>query len=195
MKKIAITGTIGSGKSECSKLLEQAGYSVFNCDKEVHRMYDTSHEAYQKICDLFPMCVSQIGIDRQAIAKIIFTDQSKKTALEDLIYSYLLPQLLAAMKSESKEFFFAEVPLLFRNGWDQYFDECIMIQVEDEIALDRLVSVRHMTKEDAMKRLASQKGVIHSSIPLTIMTNNETPEELAKQIANWLDMKRGNKCN
>lgn len=191
MKKIAITGTIGSGKSECSKFIEQAGYSVFNCDKEVHKMYEASHDAYTKICDMFPQCVSPSGIDRSQIAKIIFADSKKKKALEDCIYSYLVPQLLQAMHEEKSDFFFAEVPLLFTNGWDKYFDECLLIQVRDDKAIERLVTWRHMDKEDALKRLANQKGVINSEIPITIITNNEAPEDLAKQVGAWLEQKRG----
>ena len=36
MKSIAITGTIGSGKSACSQILREAGFQVFDCDKECH---------------------------------------------------------------------------------------------------------------------------------------------------------------
>lgn len=195
MRKVAITGTIGSGKSECSKLIQKLGFSVFNCDDEVHKMYLDTHPAYQEIVKLFPTCVYDDGIHRNEIAKIIFNDRNKKKELEDLIYHYLLPQLLGAMKNE-KMIFFAEVPLLFENGWDKYFDECLLVETKDEIAIERLIRYRNMDKDDAIKRLANQKRIFNSSIPITVINNDKTVIELEEQINDWIAQRGGKpECN
>ncbi|MEG2487754.1 dephospho-CoA kinase [Anaerorhabdus sp.] len=192
MRKVAITGTIGSGKSECSKLIKKLGFSVFNCDEEVHKMYLNTHPAYQEIVNLFPTCVHEDGIHRNEIAKIIFSEDEKKKKLEKLIYHYLLPQLLYAMENEKKPIFFAEVPLLFENGWDKYFDECMFVKTRDEVAIERLVIYRNMDREDAVKRLENQKITIYSTIPMTIINNDDTVIELEEQINNWIRKREEN---
>lgn len=196
MRKIAITGTIGSGKSECSKIITTYGYSVFNCDDEVHKMYQPEHIAYSKICEKFPGCVHDGIINKKEIADVVFSNDLMKKQLEELIYSYLLPKLLTAMETSTETYFFAEVPLLFEIGWEKYFDECFVVEVSDTIAIDRLIRFRNMSREDALRRLMNQKRYpINKEIKCTIFNNNGTEKELENQIQTWFRKEENTRCN
>lgn len=187
MKKIAITGTIGSGKTECSHIIEDLGYSVFNCDKEVNEFYVQNHPALQPLKDIFPSSYQNGQWDKIKIATEIFKSPEKKQLLENIIYPLLLDKMQSLMKQE-KDVFFAEVPLLFQTGWDQYFDQTLVITCDDEIAIERLIKHRGLSEEDARLRLSHQKKSLEQIERASkIIYNNDNLNSFKKQIVDWLE--------
>jgi dephospho-CoA kinase len=187
MKKIAITGTIGSGKTECSRIIKKLGYTVFNCDEEVNNIYMSNHPDLINLIDVFPDAYNDGIWDKKVIAKIVFNDAFKKKQLEAIIYPILLNKMQEAMKMNGA-YFFAEVPLLFQIGWEQYFDEILVITCDDEVAIKRLVDYRHMDLNDAKLRLQNQRTIsnkIESNVKF--IYNNKDVIDLEKQVIDWLE--------
>ena len=118
--KIAITGTIGSGKSTVASYLRNKGYFVFDCD-EVNRELLNS----DILIDYFPECYDDGLLDKKKLANIVFNDEKKRLLLESIMH----PLILERMKKESGKHdpFFAEVPLLFEVNWDKFFDEILLV--------------------------------------------------------------------
>ncbi|MEG0076365.1 dephospho-CoA kinase [Anaerorhabdus sp.] len=188
MKKVAITGTIGSGKTECSHLIESMGYTVFNCDDEVNQLYLQDDSAIEKLKTIFPFSYHNGIWDKRSIANEIFKENTKKIELENIIYPVLLKKMQDKM-IESKEVFFAEVPLLFQTGWDQYFDEILLVTCDDDIAMKRLITNRGMSEEDARRRLHDQKKhLLQIERATKIIYNNNNIEDLKKQVREWVEM-------
>lgn len=187
MIKIAITGTIGSGKTECSRIIEDLGYSVFNCDERVNQLYLEDDKRIQELKSIFPTSYQKGKWNKKEIANEIFQDSLKKEKLEAVIYPVLLDEMKEAMKIE-KDIFIAEVPLLFQIGWDQYFDEILVVTCDDEVAIQRLVTKRGMSELDAKRRLLhQQKNPIKIERATKIIYNNTNVLDLKKQVEMWLD--------
>ena len=177
--KIAITGTIGSGKSTVASYLRNKGHFVFDCD-EVNRELLNS----DVLIDYFPECYDDGLLDKKKLANIVFNDEKKRLLLESIMH----PLILERMKKESgkHEPFFAEVPLLFEVNWDKYFDEILLVVVDEKIALERLVD-RGLSIEESKQRIKNQMS-IKEKIERSdvIIYNDSSLFSLYEKIDRWL---------
>lgn len=177
--KIAITGTIGSGKSTVAAYLRDKGYFVFDCD-EVNRELLNS----DILIDYFPECYDDGLLDKKKLANIVFNDEKKRLLLESIMH----PLILESMKKESGKHdpFFAEVPLLFEVNWDKYFDEVLLVVVDEDIALRRLLD-RGLSIEESKQRIKNQMS-IKEKIERSdvIIYNDSSLFSLHKKIDGWL---------
>lgn len=157
VKKIAITGTIASGKSTFCNIIRQMGYPVFDSDNYAKLVYHKNNPIYNEIVKLFKedILYENGEINLKMVSKIIFENEYKRKELEKLIHPFVLNGI-NNMIEKSNDFFFAEVPLLFESGFDKYFDEIILVTCDKEIALERCIKDRGYTKEEALSRLNSQ---------------------------------------
>ena len=173
--KIAITGTIGSGKSTVASYLRNKGYFVFDCD-EVNRELLNS--------DILVEYFDNGLLDKKKLANIVFNDEKKRLLLESIMH----PLILERMKKESGKHdpFFAEVPLLFEVNWDKYFDKVLLVVVDEKTALNRLVA-RGLTIEESEQRIKNQMS-IKEKIERSdvIIYNDSSLFSLYEKIDRWL---------
>ena len=182
--KYAITGTIGSGKSEVCRYLKEKGYHVFDCDKYNAYLLEKDNAGYRLVKEYFLECFDGENLDKKKLANIIFNDLDKKKKLESLLH----PLIFEEIKREANLYnpFFAEVQLLFETGMDKYFDYKLLIVSDEYITLDRLLK-RGMKKEDIERRINNQMSV-NDKIERSdgIIYNNLDLIYLHKQIDLWL---------
>ena len=180
--KIAITGTIGSGKSEAVRYLKEKGYDVFDCDEENRKLLEKGEAGYEAVRQAFPDCFKGDELDKKALSALVFHDPEKKKKLEDIMH----PLILKKLKERNDPVLFAEVPLLFEAGWDRYFDRNLLVVTDEEILLKRLVK-RGLAKEEALQRLQNQMPVSEKIKRADkIIYNNGSLKELHEALAEWL---------
>lgn len=155
-RKIAITGTIGSGKSTLSNYLREKGYYVFDCDLCNAQLLEKGKAGYRGVKKAFPDCFDANGLDKTKLSAIVFNDKKSRAILESILH----PLIIAEMMNEAygHELFFAEVPLLFENGLQDLFDESIVVAVDEDIAIRRLID-RDLDEKSAKERIANQLSV------------------------------------
>lgn len=178
--KIAITGTIGSGKTEASIYLRKLGYDVFDCDEENRTILN--NRAYELLDNDFDDCFDGKVLNKAKLASIVFSDTLKKKKLENILH----PIILDSLMQRNDDPLFAEVPLLFETGWDKYFDEKLLIVCNEELALMRLKN-KGISEEDAIKRINNQMPVEEKIKKATrIIYNNGSLDELYSAIDDYL---------
>ena len=183
MKSIAITGTIGSGKSACSQILREAGFQVFDCDRQCHAYLELNGLLYQRVVDLLGTDILSLDgqIDRKKVAQLIFSDASLKKEYEQMFHTELKIQLKHLI--EHQNLFIAEVPLLFETGFDELFDEVWLIYCDEEIALKRCMENRQMKEEEVRARIKTQMCVeLKKEKSDVLLENNGTLDDLKIQI-------------
>ena len=152
--KISISGTIGSGKSEFCNYLRKKGYDVFDCDKENRKLLYKGKKGYRRVIRAFPEAMSENGLDKRKLSKIVFTDEKKRLQLEGIMH----PLILDELNKRTDDPLFAEVPLLFEADWDIYFDLNVLIVANRDIVVKRLLE-RGLDKSEINRRIAAQMDV------------------------------------
>lgn len=187
MRKIAITGSIGSGKSTVSRWLRQQGWEVFDCDAASRTIMLPNQKAYAQIIQRFPDVVDNNGlIDRKKLAECVFNEEKKRIELENITHPAILHLMEEAMDPK-KSFFFAEVPLLYETGWEKYFDEVLLIRVNEEVRKKRLMSDRLMSEAEIKARLDAQlSDEIKAASASWVIDNNADEAALARRLSQWL---------
>ena len=154
--KIAITGTIGSGKTTVCDYIRSKGYDVFDCDKCNSELLYKGNLGYLAVKKTFSQVFDGEELNKAKLAEIVFKNDSAKQELEGIMHPLIYNKM--AFEMINKDLFIAEVPLLFEANWDVYFDLIILVVSDYDLALKRLVN-RGLTYEDAKSRLDNQLKV------------------------------------
>lgn len=152
--RIAITGSIGSGKTVACEYLRQKGFDVFDCDKVNAELLKKGNAGYKEVKKEFPECFIEDELDKKLLSEIVFNDREKKEKLEAIMH----PLILERMMQIDDDPFFAEVPLLFEVNWDRYFDVNILIATDMDLVMERLKE-RGLDEDEALRRLKNQMSV------------------------------------
>lgn len=155
MKKIAITGGIGSGKSVVASYIRELGYPVFSCD-EIYCEIINSPEYIRKIQENFPSSIVGGKIDRKILSEIIFIDEEKRKKLNSIAHPMIIECLFAQMNKCSSVYVFAEVPLLFEGNFENLFDKIIVVTREREHRISALLNRDGYTREGVERKLSAQ---------------------------------------
>ncbi|MBP3399515.1 MAG: dephospho-CoA kinase [Erysipelotrichaceae bacterium] len=160
MKSIAVTGTIGSGKSACSSYLREKGCEVFDCDAQCRSYLNKDGLLYEQVIQLLgaEILTADGSVDRKKVAELIFQDTSLKSVYEKMFHEQLKEQLLERIKKNTG-LFFAEVPILYETGFDELFDEVWLVWCDEDTAISRCITNRGMKKEEVLQRIRAQMSV------------------------------------
>lgn len=155
--RIAITGTIGSGKSEVANYLRnKKGYEVFDCDAVNNALLKPNATGYKQVIKVFPECLNDGKIDKQVLASIVFNNSKEKKKLENILHPLIFKEMEKAI--DKNKTFIAEVPLLFESKWDKYFDYSILL-VSDEKNMLKHLKIRGFSTKEAKIRIKNQMSV------------------------------------
>ena len=155
MKKIAITGGIGSGKSTVLNLIKMQGFPIFSCD-EIYKDVVKSIEYIQKIAETFPTVVKDGNIDKQILSSLIFNDASKRELLNQIAHPLIMKKLFDEMDLSNSDFVFAEVPLLFEGDFENLFDAVIVVKRDRKSRVSAVAARDHLAKIDVENRISVQ---------------------------------------
>ncbi len=141
MKKIAITGSVATGKSTVLNILKKMGFSTFSCDEVVKKLYEKAYIQNKILKTLGKEILGENGkIDKKKILEKIIEDPLFKKKLEKIFHPLVKKALLNFIKKEEKKekIIFAEVPLLFEVGWEDLFDEIWVISCDENLQKKRI---------------------------------------------------------
>jgi len=183
-KVIAITGNIACGKTTVSGYLKEMGYIVIDMDKIGHLVRDhpTVHAAFQTE-DVFDQQTGKI--DRKKMGKLVFSDPAQRQKLDQLMKPLMFAKLDETLKKYAdKRLVFVEFALLFESGEQDRFDATIVVYLDEQTQLERLMSRNGLTEEEAQKRINAQMPQFEKVKRATyIIYNDGPPEALFGKIA------------
>lgn len=183
--KIAITGSIGSGKSSVGSYLREKGYTVIDTDKLVHEFYQSSNILYDAVLDVFGINIlNESGeIDRRKLGSIVFENPLALNDLESIVFP-AVENYIVSFPDNDLSFF--EIPMLFESEMDSLFDSILMIDIDRDLSFSRLVN-RGISKEDAQKRLEHQmSSALKIEKSDKVIHNNGTIDDLYHSIDLYL---------
>ena len=156
---IGLTGGIGSGKSEVARRLTERGAEIIDADLIVRELQQPGAEIYEKMIELFGLEVvaADKSLDRTAIAKKVFFDESLLKTLNQLVHPVVKRVMNERVESfrDTEKVVILDIPLLVENPREG-LDGVLVVDLDAEIAVKRLVEQRNMSAEDARARIAKQ---------------------------------------
>lgn len=157
-KKIyAITGGIGSGKSEVMKVLSSLGYPTFSCD-EIYKNLLAEKATINAIAKVFPNCVIKGTLDKKKLSQEVFCNDEKLALLNSITHPLILEKLFALAGSLDSDTVFAEVPLFFEANLKGKFDGAIVVKRNLQSRISSVISRSGLTEEEVIKIINCQYG-------------------------------------
>jgi dephospho-CoA kinase len=146
MIKIALTGSIGMGKSTVAKMFAAEGVPVFDADAVVRQLQGPGGALVDRIGQLFPGTVRCGTLDRDCLAQIVLTDPAKLAALERIVHPAVRDWRQAFIdKHASAPALMFEIPLLFETGGEEEFDKVVVVSAPVESQRARVLERQGMS--------------------------------------------------
>jgi dephospho-CoA kinase len=157
MIRIALTGSIGMGKSTVAKMFERAGVPLFDADAEVRRLQGPGGVLVEAIEQRFPGSVRDGAIDRDALSALVLGRPDELADLEAIVHPAVqrARERFIADHSDAPALLF-DIPLLFETGGEAAFDKVITVSAPPHIQRERVLARPGMTAEKLDAILARQ---------------------------------------
>ncbi|HKX92737.1 MAG TPA: dephospho-CoA kinase [Sphingomicrobium sp.] len=157
MMTLALTGSIGMGKSTVARMFERAGIPVFDADAEVRRLQARGGSLVEPILRRFREAERAGDLDRDALSRIVLSDPAELAALEAIVHPAVQrarQEFIERHKAAPALLF--EIPLLFETGGEGGFDRVIVVSAPPELQRERVLARPGMTAEKLDSILARQ---------------------------------------
>ncbi|MDF1506997.1 dephospho-CoA kinase [Robertmurraya sp. DFI.2.37] len=197
---VGLTGGIASGKSTVSNILREHGVPIIDADLEARLAVAAGEPAYKEIVAYFgqDILLPNQEIDRAKLGAIIFNHEEKRLKLNSIVHPDVRRRMIEKREhavNAGEKLIVLDIPLLFESKLTHLVDKTLLVFVNEEVQLKRLMARNQFTAEEALARIQSQMP-LKDKIKLSdaIIDNNGTIEETKKQLTaileQWgLDMK------
>jgi dephospho-CoA kinase len=157
MIRLALTGSIGMGKSTVAEMFRRAGVPVFDADAVVRRLQGRGGALVRRIEERFPGTPGPDGVDRDALSKRVLEAPEELAALEAIVHPAVHHERTRFIveNGDAKALLF-EIPLLFETGGGEAFDKVIVVSAPAEVQRDRVLSRTGMSEAKFEALLARQ---------------------------------------
>ncbi|MCZ0989759.1 dephospho-CoA kinase [Streptomyces diastatochromogenes] len=195
MLKVGLTGGIGAGKSEVSRLLVEHGAVLIDADRIAREVVAPGTPGLAAVVQAFgeEILAADGSLDRPRLGSIVFADPEKLAVLNSIVHP-LVGARSRELESTATEgaVVIHDVPLLTENALAPLYDLVIVVDASPETQLDRLVRLRGMTDDDARARMAAQATREQRREIADIVIDNDVPlDALRKRVAEvWDDLVR-----
>ena len=195
MLLVGLTGGIGSGKTTVSGRLRALGAVVVDADEIVRELQEPGQIVLTEMVEHFGdrILLPDGRLDRQAVADLVFGDKEQLDALGKIVHPRVQEELLQRVGdlSQTDEVVVLDIPLLAESGWEGLVGT-IVVDLEPDVAVERLVSQRGFAEEDARARIASQASREERLAKATwVVDNSGDPEALDPQLKElWGELQR-----
>ncbi|MFJ4712391.1 dephospho-CoA kinase [Streptomyces sp. NPDC088785] len=195
MLSVGLTGGIGSGKSEVSKLLVERGALLIDADHIAREVVEPGTPGLAAVVAAFgdDVLAADGGLDRPKLGSIVFTDPDRLATLNAIVHPLVGARSAELQDSAGPDAVVVhDVPLLAENGLAPLYDLVVVVDASAGTQLDRLTRLRGMSEEDARARMAVQATREKRLAIADVVIDNDVPlDRLREQVdAVWDDLVR-----
>jgi dephospho-CoA kinase len=159
MFRLGLTGGIGSGKSTASARLAHHGAIVIDYDQLARDAVALGTPALAAIAERFgaDVIAPDGTLDRPALGTVVFGDDAARADLEAIIHPAIVELAIALEATVPDDGVVVhDHPLLVEMGMAAFCDLVVVVDVPEDVQVERLVSLRGMTEADVRARMAAQ---------------------------------------
>ena len=157
MITLALTGSIGMGKSTVAAMFAEAGIPTFDADAVVRRLQGPGGRLVQLIEERFPGTTRDRAVDREALSAVVLGDRDELAALEAIVHPAVHHERTRfIVENGDAAALLFDIPLLFETGGDEAFDKVIVVSAGPELQRERVLSRPGMSEEKFRQILSRQ---------------------------------------
>jgi len=191
---IGLTGSIGTGKTEVSKVLQRLGAEIISADELGHDVYRHGSEGWHEVVDEFGegVLLPDGEVDRSGLGATVFKDERALARLNAITHPRIramLEERILELRAQGAEVVVVEAALLLEAEWADLADEIWVTAATEERVVERLQSGRDLDIEAVRARIRSQMTQEERLARAdAVIDNSGSPEELHDRVrAVWRD--------
>ena len=196
MLVVGLTGGIGSGKSEVARRLAALGAVVIDADAIAREVVAPGTSGLRQVVAEFGdgVLAPDGSLDRDRLAAEVFGDDDARSRLNSIVHpligACMIERTAAAGEADPQAVVVNDVPLLVEGGLSDRYDVVVVVDVDPETQLRRLVEQRGMTEADARARMAVQATREQRlAVADLVVDNTGDLDELARSVRQvWADL-------
>lgn len=183
---IGLTGGIASGKSTVSAILRDLGCVVVDADAVAREVVAPGTPGLAAVVEAFgeDVLAADGSLDRPALGAIVFADEGARRRLEEIVHP-LVAQRSAQLAAEAgpDDIVVHDIPLLAETGGAGRFEHVLVVDVEPETQVDRMVRDRGWSESEARDRMAAQASrEDRRAIATHVVVNDGSREDLRHRV-------------
>jgi dephospho-CoA kinase len=195
---VGLTGGIASGKSVVAARLGEHGAVVVDADKIAREVVEPGTPALRRIAEEFGSGViaADGSLDRAALGAIVFADEGKRSILNAITHPAILElsqrRFREAGEADPDAIVVYDVPLLSEARGTAEFDVVVVVSAPEEVRIERMVSLRGMSRAEAENRIRSQvpEERRRALADVIIESGGTLDETLAQADRLWEDLRQ-----
>lgn len=189
---VGLTGGIASGKSTVSNFIREKGFTIIDADLEARLAVEVDEPAYNEIIAYFgkEIIMDTGEINRAKLGEIIFNHEEKRLKLNSIVHPDVRRRMTEKREqaiSNGEKLIVMDIPLLFESKLTGMVDKVLLVYVDEQTQLERLMNRNQFSKEEALARIGSQMP-LKDKVKLSdaVIDNNGSLEETEIQLNNIL---------
>lgn len=195
MLKVGLTGGIGAGKSEVSRMLTGYGAVLIDADRIAREVVEPGTPGLAAVVEEFGtgILTPEGTLDRPGLGSIVFADGERLAALNAIVHPLVGARSAELERAAGPDSVVVhDVPLLAENGLAPLYDLVVVVDAAPETQLDRLVRLRGMTEQEARARMAAQATREQRRAVADLVIDNDGPiAALEPQVRSvWAELTR-----
>lgn len=157
MKRIGLTGGIGSGKSFVADLLTKMGYPVYYSDSRSKELTKSNPTIREGLIAMFGEEVfKEEGLNTTLIAEKMFQDDALRLRINQLIHPIVRKDFEEWVSKQDKDLVFNEAAILFETGAYKTLDATILVYAPESLKIERVMRRENCSKEEVLARMNKQ---------------------------------------
>ena len=188
---VGLTGGIVGGKSTVASMFKDLGAKIIDADKLGHSVILPHKPAWKKIVNLFGKDIlrNDLTIDREKLGKIVFTNQALLKKLNEITH----PEIIEMIKKEidlvkntnhnQGKILIIDAALIYEAKIGRLMDKIIVVYINEDEQIKRLINRNNLSKRDALQRIKSQMPMKEKAeMADYVIDNSSSLDETKKQV-------------
>ena len=184
---IGLTGGIGSGKSEVSRMLKEFGADIIDADRVGHEAYLPNTETYDKLVAEFGDILQTNGeIDRKKLGARIFAEPEARERLNAIVHPRMyamIEERIQRLREQGATAVVLDAAILIEAGWDSLVDEVWVVAAPEETVVQRIGHRNGLPAEQVRQRIRAQMtSEERARHAVVVIDNSGGLDELSAQV-------------
>lgn len=183
IKRIGLTGGIGSGKTTVAHIFETLGIAVYYADDAAKKLMNENEDLRSSILQHFgPHAYTNNQLNRSFLSSLIFSNDEKLALLNSLVHPVTIADADIWMQEQTSAYIIKEAALIFESDAWKHVDKVIGVSAPYELRIKRAMQRDNISAEQVQARMSKQMDEAEKMSRCDFVLNNDEKELLIPQV-------------